>query len=127
MSQLTALTHLGLESNALQQIGPGALEGLGKLEVLQLQDNQLQQLPQGLGEQAVVSPAACVVLAQALWACRQLLCKSARPGWLLPALTNKCCVTMGYRCNCPTFADVVCPGVQVTAAAWWLSMHLGMP
>jgi Leucine-rich repeat (LRR) protein len=49
VGQLTALTHLGLESNALQQIEPGALEGLVRLEVLQLQDNQLQQLPSGLG------------------------------------------------------------------------------
>lgn len=49
LQQLTALTHLGLEGNQLQHIEAGALEGLGKLEVLQLQDNQLQELPQDLG------------------------------------------------------------------------------
>lgn len=53
VGQLTALTLLGLEGNALQQIEPGALEGLGRLEVLQLQDNQLQQLPTGLGGRGV--------------------------------------------------------------------------
>lgn len=53
VGQLTALTHLGLEGNALQQIEPGALEGLARLEVLQLQDNQLQQLPTGLGGRGV--------------------------------------------------------------------------
>jgi len=50
LQQLTALTHLGLEGNQLQHIEAGALEGLGKLEVLQLQDNQLQELPQDLGQ-----------------------------------------------------------------------------
>jgi hypothetical protein len=80
VGQLTALTHLGLDNNTLQQIEPGALEGLGKLEVLQLQGNQLQQLPQGLGERAVALPGVCDWLVQAQWACRNTLCKSACPG-----------------------------------------------
>lgn len=49
LSQLTGLVQLDLQHNQLSSVEPGAFEGLCKLEVLQLQDNQLQQLPDSLG------------------------------------------------------------------------------
>jgi hypothetical protein len=76
-----------MENNTLQQIEPGALEGLGKLEVLQLQGNQLQQLPQGLGEQAVAFPGVCDRLVQVQWACGRTLCESIWT-WLVAASTQ---------------------------------------
>ncbi|KAF8072570.1 hypothetical protein HT031_000230 [Scenedesmus sp. PABB004] len=49
LGQLGGLVQLGLEANRLASIEEGALEGLPRLEILQLQDNALQALPEGLG------------------------------------------------------------------------------
>eukprot|EP00879_Flechtneria_rotunda_P024950 GHRR01026477.1.p2 GENE.GHRR01026477.1~~GHRR01026477.1.p2 ORF type:complete len:168 (+),score=60.13 GHRR01026477.1:745-1248(+) len=42
LSLLSRLVQLGLQSNSLRQIQAGAFKGLGQLEVLQLQDNELE-------------------------------------------------------------------------------------
>jgi Leucine-rich repeat (LRR) protein len=49
LGQVSGLVQLGLEGNSLQQLEPGALEGLSQLQTLTLQDNQLSQLPDSLG------------------------------------------------------------------------------
>jgi Leucine-rich repeat (LRR) protein len=50
VAQLTGLVQLGLQNNQLHSIESAALEGMGKLEILQLQGNHLEQLPVTLGE-----------------------------------------------------------------------------
>lgn len=95
VSQLTALTHLGLEDNMLQQIEPGALKGLTKLEVLQLQDNQLQQLPHDLGG---------FVSAVVVYTVQQLFHVAAgvhsKPSGILYQVVS--CLTLCLPCMLPT-------------------------
>lgn len=77
MGQLTGLVQLGLEANCLAEVEPGALQGLRRLEVLQLQDNQLAVLPAEIGARM----RACV--------CDALLLQSAQP--------PSCCITCLLR------------------------------